>query len=148
VNRVGGGLTAPVLPHHRAYGSVHGGFFYGFNQVALIKARVRVNTVTTCPSSLTTVPVPPSLSVAWRTLFRVPCWCSLAIEYLRLLLAVEDSALQWLAPLTMASADFSAPLPACPQSGSLVLQTGSEISQGKSCLFRAALAEFTPAVPG
>jgi hypothetical protein len=23
--RVGGGLTAPVLPHHRAYGSVHGG---------------------------------------------------------------------------------------------------------------------------
>ena len=25
VNRVGGGLAAPVLPHHRAYGSVHGG---------------------------------------------------------------------------------------------------------------------------
>ena len=24
-NRVGGGLAAPVLSHHRAYGSVHGG---------------------------------------------------------------------------------------------------------------------------
>jgi len=24
-HRVGGGLSAPVLPHHRAYGSVHGG---------------------------------------------------------------------------------------------------------------------------
>jgi len=24
-DRVGGGVAAPVLPHHRAYGSVHGG---------------------------------------------------------------------------------------------------------------------------
>jgi len=24
-HRVGGGLTAPVLPHHRTYGSVYGG---------------------------------------------------------------------------------------------------------------------------
>jgi hypothetical protein len=25
INRVGGGVTPAVLPHHRAYGSVHGG---------------------------------------------------------------------------------------------------------------------------
>jgi hypothetical protein len=25
LNRVGGGVTPAVLPHHRAYGSVHGG---------------------------------------------------------------------------------------------------------------------------
>ena len=34
-HRVGGGLTAPVLPHHRAYGSVHGGFLYGCNAAYL-----------------------------------------------------------------------------------------------------------------
>jgi 2-polyprenyl-6-methoxyphenol hydroxylase-like FAD-dependent oxidoreductase len=32
VNRVGGGLTAHVLPHSRAYGSVHGGSSYGGSQ--------------------------------------------------------------------------------------------------------------------
>ncbi len=26
-NRVGGGLAAPVLPHHRTYSAVSGGFF-------------------------------------------------------------------------------------------------------------------------
>jgi hypothetical protein len=40
-NRVGGGLAAPVLPHHRAYGSVHGGFFYEFNTAYLSERLTR-----------------------------------------------------------------------------------------------------------
>jgi hypothetical protein len=40
-NRVGGGLTAPVLPHHRAYVSVHGGFFYDCNVTYLSKRLLR-----------------------------------------------------------------------------------------------------------
>ncbi len=37
LNRVGGGLTAPVLPHHQAYGSVPGGFFCDCNLAYLWK---------------------------------------------------------------------------------------------------------------
>ena len=40
-NRVGGGLTVPVLPHHRAYGSVHGGFVYGCNAAYLLEKLLR-----------------------------------------------------------------------------------------------------------
>lgn len=39
VNRVGGGFTAAVLSHHRAYGSVHGGSGYAAKPVNCIQYR-------------------------------------------------------------------------------------------------------------
>ena len=38
-NRVGGGFTAAVLSHHRAYGSVHGGSGYAAKPVNCIQYR-------------------------------------------------------------------------------------------------------------
>ncbi|AXO62377.1 hypothetical protein DZC76_14800 [Pseudomonas sp. phDV1] len=38
-DRVGGGLTAAVLPHHRAYGSVHGGSGHAVKPIDRIQYR-------------------------------------------------------------------------------------------------------------
>ena len=38
-NRVGGGLTAAVLPHHRAYGSVNGGSGHAVKPIDRIQYR-------------------------------------------------------------------------------------------------------------
>jgi hypothetical protein len=35
--RVGGGITSAVLPHHRAYGSVHGGSHWLLKTVKLVE---------------------------------------------------------------------------------------------------------------
>ncbi|RUJ67278.1 hypothetical protein IPC325_33225 [Pseudomonas aeruginosa] len=39
IDRVGGGLTAAVLPHHRAYGSVHGGSGHAVKPIDRIQYR-------------------------------------------------------------------------------------------------------------
>jgi len=51
-------------------------------------------------------------------------------------------------PATMASADFSMPLPPRCQGGSPVPQTDMETSQGKTCVLRAGRAGFTPSPSG
>jgi len=121
--------------------------------LSLVKARSRFNAVDACHSSNAAGQVPPSPLAPGRTLpsplskrfnwIHVPCCCSTSIEYLRLLLAIEDSALRQLTLTTMASADFSAPLRRRCRRRSLAPQTDAETSQGKSCLFPPAPAEFT-----
>jgi len=74
----------------------------------LVKARSRFNAVAACSSSHAAGSVPPSPLAPGRSCAvsspkrgscrHVLCWCSTAIEYLRLLLAVEDSALRRRSP--------------------------------------------------
>ena len=69
-NRVGGGLTAPVLPHHRTYSSYPAVPSAVATQrvCPLVKARSRFNAVDACHSSNAAGPVPPSPLAPGRTL--------------------------------------------------------------------------------
>jgi hypothetical protein len=72
-NHVGGGVAAPVLPHHRTYSSYPAVLRLQLSG-SLVKARSRFNAVDACHSSNAAGPVPPSPFAPGRTLSLQWAW--------------------------------------------------------------------------
>ena len=150
-NRVGGGLAAPVLPHHRTYSAYpavsstvstgattrQGSFPFRHRGRWLLLAHPSSGSAFTrdagaqSPSSIQEGRVVrPCLAAALRP--------SSPLDWL---LAVEDSG-----RTTMASADFSGAFPHRCRCGSPdSIGTAPEISQGKLCILPSVPAGFTNA---
>jgi len=114
-NRVGGGLAAPVLPHHRTYSSYPAVSSTVLTQpwFRLVKARSRFNAVDACHSSHAADPVPPSPLAPGRT-FAHPGPRALLLLHTHRVSPPAPCRRRFgpsstYALTTMASADFSAP---------------------------------------
>ena len=157
-NRVGGGLTAPVLPHHRtdsAYPAVsstdstdattrQGSFLFRRRGPLLLLVRPSSGSAFTRDAGAHGL-LPPFKGRVGRPCLAAALCPSSPPDWL---LAVEDSALHpsRTGRTNMASADFSGAFPHRCRCGSPDgIGTAPEISQGKPCILPSVPAGFTNA---